>query len=265
MRLPFLFITASAIVGAAGCAGTQFARQNNAQRIPSDGTGGGPAPEGMPLQMMAEDEWASAPKQKLAPTCDARPGGKNDQPAVDAANKTIGAWAAALKLKPRPKPTGVTVGQVVGLKSDPTRNVDSVALNCAAGGPSALVINGTSHAFDQAWAVAKNVGGREEVSIQALSLADKKVVFVFLGIPKDHPKNSTDEIAIVSNVGAYMPPDADPPIVRNISPNTVSPTFETLVFGKGKTEGFYYYVPRSADLAFGRFMEVGRFKVGNPS
>lgn len=138
-------------------------------------------------------------------------------------------------------------------------------LDCAPGGPSAIVVNGTSHAFDLAWAVPKNVGGREEVSIQALSIADKKVVFVFLAIPKDHPKSSTNEIAIVNNVGAYMPPDADQPIVRNISPNTVSPTFETLVFGKGKTEGFYYYVPRSADLTSGRFMEVGRFKVGNAS
>lgn len=265
MHITHFSCAAIVVALTSGCAGTQFARQNNAVRIPSDGSGSGPAPESMPLQMMAENEWASAPKEKLAPTCDARPNGKVDAPALDKANKTIGAWTAFLKAKPKKKakPGDVTVGQVVGIKSDPTRDIDSVAFNCAAGAASALVVNGTAHAFDLAWAVRTESASLEEVSIQALSVKDKKVVFVLVSFPKD-PKNDTNEIAIVSNVAAYMPADAEEPVVRNTNRPPSSPTFETLVFGKGKNEGFYYYVPRQADLGFARYMEVGRFKVGAP-
>ncbi len=258
------FSTAAIVVAlTSGCAGTQFARQNNAVRIPADGSGGGPAPDSMPLQMMAEGEWGSAPKEKLALTCDARPNGKSDAATLDAANKTIGAWTAFLKAKPKPKPTGPTVGQVLGMDTEQTRNVSSLAFNCAPGAASALVVNGTSYAFDLAWAVQGSDASKEEVSIEALSLKDKRVIFALVAFPKD-PKNTTDETIVVSNVAAYWPGDPEEPVVRNTNRTPTGATFETLVFGKGQKEGFYYYVPRSKDLGTSRFMEVGRFKVGNP-
>ena len=261
LALPWLATTSA-------CAGTPFARAQAAVKLPPDGSQGGPGAAALPLQMLAQSEWDGAPKQKLMPTCDARPGGKVDAASLDGANKVIGAWNDFQKKKPKPvpKPGGVTVGQLAGIAPDHTRTISSIAITCAAGGASTLQVNGTNHPFDLAWAVAgkgtlKSVAST--ASIHAISLAEKKIVYAKVNVPSD-VKNDSEELIIVTNIANYMPADPDEPLVRETGAASTDPTFETLIFGKGQKEGFYYLVPRSEDLALGRFLMVGRFKVGDP-
>jgi len=44
---------------------------------------------------------------------------------------------------------------------------------------------------------------------------------------------------------------------------TSAPLLETLVYGKGTTEGFYFLVPLHADLSLEQYIGVGKFKVGD--
>ena len=69
------------------------------------------------------------------------------------------------------------------------------------------------------------------------------------------------QIAIVANVSSYFPADADEPIVV-ADDSSLDPRLETFVFGKGKTQGFYWLVPLSPNLSVERYLGVGAFAVG---
>jgi len=250
------------VVVLAGCGGS-FGRQTAAKALPSDGSMGGPPPASLELQMMSEGEWNKAQKDKIAPLCDARAASaRADAPKLAALKKAVDGWAVAYAKKPKkptPKPgSGPTVGQVVGLKVDTTRTVDSLTLECNVGGVNTLTVNGTANAFDLAWAVV--VDAPPSVTVQAMSLKDNKVYFASVQTPSN-PKYDTLETTFVTHVGNYMPNDMDEPLVTNMR-STGDPLLETLAFTKGSREGFYYLAPRTGDLTSGRFMEVGRFKVG---
>jgi hypothetical protein len=241
----------------AGCAGTQFARETSAQRIAPNGSG--PSPAALPLQLMAPSEWAAAPKQQLKPVCDAR-SQKTDAEPLDKAKRVVEMWADFNKKKPKPgKPTGVTIGQLAGIAPSTTRRIDSLNLSCAPGAPFTLEVNGVAHPFDLAWAVSQT-GTR--AAFLAISMKDKMVVFAEVTVPST-PKGDPLETAVVTNMGNYVPANMDEPVVRNLHGRQGDVLFETLTFGKGTTEGFYWLVPRSADLGVDRFVEVGRFKVGS--
>ena len=256
----------SALLGlvtlASGCAGTQFARSQNAKKVPSDGSLGGPPIEQLAVQEFAKNEWAAAPKQKLPIACDARTApAKADAKLLDPAKAGIAAWTEFKKKTPPPKEVkGPTVGDVIGLERNMTTRVDSLAVEC---GPekSTITVGSNSYAFDLAWTlVAKPTSTSDEVYVFALSLKDYKAVFVKVGWGGD-PKLGTRDTVIVSNVSSYMPKEMDEPLVRNVgSPNT--PKIETLAFAKGSTEGYYWLVPQRDDFAPAPFLAVGRFKVG---
>jgi len=262
-----LSVVALALFVLPACAGTALGRLSAAARTPSDGSAGGPSPDTMKVQMIKPAEWSEeAPKEKLAPSCDARSGaGKANAAEVDGAKKVIDMYAEFRKTKPKPPPpSGPTVGDVVGLQRS---NNDIYTLAFACGEKSTLDVNGSSYAFDLAWAL---VGPKpEEVSIFAISLKDKKSIFAYVKSPTaaeraKNPKASSDETFVLTNVAAYMPADPNEPLVRNMSTKAVSPSFEALLFAKGATEGFYWRVPTREDFAPGKFLGVGRFKVGEP-
>ncbi len=271
-RPSFALLAVGALVVSctSACAGTQFARSTNAERLPADGSAGGPQPAALPLQMMAPAEWAAAPKQRIAPVCDARNAAAPhvETAELDKAKKAIDLWTDVQKKKPQPKPAGkndVNVGQVLGLSPEPTRRVQSLTLSCAAGS-AVLDVNGVAHPFDLAWVVTKTPpgNGTTVVSIQALSLKEKKLVFARLSAFAD-PKAAGDDTIIVANLASFMPSgEVDEPIVRNSTSASAQPTFETLLVGKGTTEGYYVIVPQNADLSPARYLTVGRFKVGAP-
>jgi hypothetical protein len=266
-----LTVTTVGLTVLAGCGGG-LGRLTSAERLPANGAPGGPPAEALKVQPMAAKEWAETPKEKLAATCDARPASaKIDAAGLGDAKKVIDAWAAYRKANPKPPPpSGVTVGDVAGIARNITDRIDAIALNCNAGGAHTLDVNGTSHAFDLAWAL---VGPAEnELAIQAMSLAEKKVVFARLKLPTAEEKAKyktadADETIVITHVGSYLPANPDEPIVvdghnKSGKAKTNSPQFETFVFDKGASEGFYYLVPLSPTLSSERYLGVGRFKVG---
>ncbi len=254
------------LLGLPACAGTPLGRLNAAERTPSDGSAGGPSPDTLKVQMIKPGEFSEAPKKKLAPACDARDGaGKANAEQMTAAKKVVDAYAEFRKAKPKPAPkSGATVGDVVGMKKDFTRDIATLSFTCA--DKSELEVNGTTHAFDLAWALTGPA--ENEVSIQAVSLKDKKVVFAYVRLPSEkeraNPKADSLEVITITNVASYLPADPDEPLVRNTRGKTNTPQYETLVFGKGAQEGFYWLVPLTGDLTSDRYLGVGRFKVGEP-
>lgn len=246
---------------ASGCAGTQFARSQNAKKLPSDGSLGGPPIETLPVQEMAKNEWEVAPKQKLAPACDGRATpAKADAKLLDPAKAAVAAWTEFKKKTPPPKDVkGPTVGDVIGLERDRTRRVDAFAIDC---GPekAQVTVSGTSYPFDLAWTLStKPTSTSQAVWFLAFSAKEYKVVFVKLGWGGD-PKLGTSDTVIVSNVSSYMPKEMTEPLVRNVgSPQT--PRLEALAFAPGAVEGYYWLVPQTDDFAPGSYLGVGRFKV----
>src|SRR5262245_23342224 len=89
-------------LGSQACAGTALGRLTAAERTPSDGSAGGPGTDAMKVQMIKPSEFSvQAPKEKLAPTCDARAGaGKGNAEQMGAAKKVIDAYAELRKAKP---------------------------------------------------------------------------------------------------------------------------------------------------------------------
>lgn len=258
-RTPRALVLAVSIAAlASGCAGTQFARLNNAQRIPAGGPG--PNPAGMPLQMMATAEWAQASKTHLEPVCDARSKKVQAEPLKDA-KRVVEQWAEFVKAHPK-KPVnngGITLGQVTGIAPPTGRRIDSLNVTCDPAAPFVLEVNGVKHTFDMLWAVS-SVGTR--ASFQALSLRENILVFAEVTVPTT-PKGEPQEVVLAANISNYIPDNAQDPIVRNATQAQGSVMFESLVVGKGTTEGFYWLAPRSSDFGADRFAEAGRFKVGD--
>lgn len=247
-------------IAATGCGGS-FGRLTSAERIPADGSLGGPGPSALKVQAVSSAEWGALPKKKLAPACDARGGApKADKAALDKTNASIAAWTEYLKKNPKPVPKpvkGPTVGDVVGIeRTDGSRTLTSLSITCAADKPATIEMSGTSYAFDLAWVFESKA---KRLGVQALSLKDKKLYYAMIFTPPS-PKDRIDEIAIIANVSSYFPADADEPLV--IGGTDIDSRFETFVFGKGKTQGFYWLVPLSPNLSVERYLGVGAFAVG---
>jgi hypothetical protein len=243
----------------AGCAGTSFARQTNALAIPAGGPG--PNPLGMPVQMMEPREWTDANEHHLEPVCDSRTKKVQAEPLKDA-KRVVELWVEFNKAhpkKPRNTSGDVTVGQLVGIPTATGLRIDSLNVSCAPGAPFTIEVNGATHAFDMLWAVA-SAGTR--VSFQAFSQRENLLFFAEVTVPST-PKGEPQEIVLSANISNYIPENAQDPIVRNLRATQIDVLFETLVVGKGTTEGFYWLAPRAANFGGDRTAVAGRFKVGS--
>jgi len=263
--LPALVIFTLAALSAttAGCGGS-FGRLTSAERLPADGRLGGPGPAALKVQTVTASEWASLSKQKVAPACDARGGAvRADKPSLDRATAAIGAWTEYIKKNPKPapkQPTGPTVGDVIGLdRTDGSRTLTSLAFTCA-GDKATIELSATTYTFDLAWVADITFLKSTGIGIQALSLKDKKVYYVSVLVPGD-PKEKSDETAIIANIASYLPDGLEEPLVI-AKPKSLDGRFETFVYGKGKTQGFYWLVPLKPDLSIERYLGVGAFTLG---
>lgn len=259
-RVSPVVLSALVLAALAGCGGT-LGRSNAAERLPADGSQGGPSVATLKVQDIAANEWASYQKKKLAPTCDARGGDvKADKAGVDKATAAIAAWTDYLAKNPKPpkNPSTPTVGDVIGLdRPDGSRTLTSLAFACATGQPATISMSATAYTFDLAWVYESKRSKR--LGIQAISLKDKKVYYASISTPTD-PKAKSEEIAIVTNVARYLPDDADEPLVV-ANESSMDAKLETFVASKGKTQGFYFVVPSSEGISIERFLGVGAFAV----
>jgi hypothetical protein len=258
-------VVGCAVLVVTGCAGTQFGRERAAEKLNPKGNLGPPTPEQLTkVQQLKTADWQKAAKDHLVATCDARAASaKITQADLDLVQKHIGAWTAWVKDKPVPAPkpkTGTTVGDLAGHVDYDTDYVTAITLACPQGAPVTLDVNGTKHTLDVVWALSSKT--KTSASLQGISFADKKMVFVSVEVPspedlKRDPKATSHQSFVVSNVSQFLVDGADEPLVLPTS----SGNFETLVFAKGATEGFYFFAPVKEDLGLDHFIGVGKFKV----
>ena len=253
-------ILAATVVGCGGTTGRLIA----AERLPANGTPGGPGEAALKLQMIGTKDWAEIGAKKLKPSC---AGANVDAAAVAESKKILDAWQTYRKAHPpEPEKKGVTVGDLAGIQRDITRRIESFTFACGPG--AVLEVNNVGHQFDSAYVITDRPKGTEMLGILAVSMADKKMVYAGVTIPsaadlKIDPKKTADEVSIVTSFANYVPATPDEPMVQSWYGETSAPLLETLIAGKGTTEGFYFLVPLHADLSAEQYVGVGKFKVGD--
>jgi hypothetical protein len=238
-------------------------------RLPANGAVSGAPASALPTRAIASADYHRAVAERLRPACDGRQGARTaDARNLEGAGKILGAWTALHGKKGKARSATADGKQLGGGASEPTRDVTSIGMTCAAGA-STVQVNGVLYPFDVAWIVSgkgkgKTLDGTNDagdfVMIQALSYADKRVVFAKVYVPSD-ANDDTDDTIIVSSLAGYLPQDADEPLVRAVS-DREDPEFETLLFTKGKREGVSLLVPEEAALGRARYLGVARFSVG---
>jgi len=259
-----LTVASLTALAAVGCGGPPRARAGHDERVPADGSAGGPAADSLPPKGIKKEDWAKMETERLKPTCDARAGSHRvDTGKMEAAGKIIGTWTEFHgKAKAGPKTDD---GKMLGGGTEPTRTVDSVGMTCS-GTQNVLAVNGVQYPFDMAWVVAGqgtgptatgDEGAGQFALIQALSLQDKKLIVAKVYVPADANDN-TDDTVVVSNLAAYLPGNADEPLVHAVSERG-NPFLETFIFPKGGNEGFSFQVPQQDPLGRARYLAVGKF------
>jgi hypothetical protein len=235
-------------------------------RLPADGTPGGPAAAALKTKAIKRADWTRFATERLKPACDARGGaGKPDVAILKSAGEIVTTWMDfTKKAKKGPKTDD---GRKLGGGPEPTRSVSTLGMTCSAT-KNTVEVNGVEHPFDLAWVVSGEgtgptltgaKGAGHFAMFQALSLKDKKVLFAKVYVPSDTSDDSDDTV-VVSNLTSYMPASADEPIVRTTGEKD-SPVFETLVFEKGAAKGFAFEVPKQDPLGRSRYLAVGKFEV----
>ena len=242
------------------------ARSGADQRLPSDGSAGGPGADALKTKALTSDEWNRITANHLRPACDARSGaGTADEPTLKQAGEVMNTWAAFVK-QPKPGPA-TDDGKKIGGGAEPTRAVKTIGMTCSPT-KNTVEVNGTEYPFDIAWVISGKgegpsinggTGAGNFAMIQALDLKSKKVVLAKVYVPGDGNDDSDDTI-IVTNLGAYLPDNADLPIVRATGPKE-SPIYETYVFPKGRTSGLAFQAPRQDALGRARYLAVDKFTV----
>lgn len=259
-------VTALVVAMATGCGGPPKVRSAAGERLPADGARSGPPASELPTKTIARDDWTKALGERLAPSCDAREGTRTaDARNLEGAGKIIDTWTAFSSQKGK---SSTADGKKVGGSAEPTRSVESVGLTCAEG-RSTIQVNGVAYPFDLAWVVAGdgtgptingNEGAGRFAMIQALSFADKRVVFAKVFVPSD-ANNDTDDTVIVSSLEGYLPESHEEPIVRAVSERG-NPKLETFIPAKGAEGGISFQVPQQDALGRARYLSVGTFTVG---
>jgi hypothetical protein len=263
--LPLVLLAVSAL----GCGGPPRVRSAEGTRLPANGAISGAPASALPAKAIAPEDFRRAVAERLKPTCDGRDGARTaDARNLEGAGKILGAWTSLHGRKGKAKSTTADGKQLGGGAPEPTRDVSSIGLTCAAGA-STVQVNGVLYPFDVAWVVSGKGKGKsldgtndagEFVMIQALSYKDKRVVFAKVYVPSD-ANDDTDDTIIVTSLAGYLPEDAEDPVVRAVS-DREDPEFETLMFTKGTSEGLSFRVPEEDPLGRARYLGVARFSVG---
>lgn len=261
-------LAAAAVVTVAACGGRQAETPiaGAGDRLPADGSPGGPAPTALGTKAIKRADWNRFASERLKPACDARGGaGKPDVAVLKAAGEVVASW---MEFSKRPKKGPKTDdGKRVGGGPEPTRSVSTLGMTCSAT-KNTVEVNGVQYPFDVAWvlsgqgsgpAISGGEGAGYFAMFEALSLKDKKILFAKVYVPGD-ANDDSDDTVIVSNLASYIPDNADEPVVRATG-EKVSPVLETLVFDKGATTGFAYQVPKQDPLGRARYLAVGKFQV----
>ncbi|MDB4940953.1 MAG: hypothetical protein JWP97_487 [Labilithrix sp.] len=256
------------VLAASACGGPPGtnARSGADERLPADGTAGGPPASSVKTKTITKDEWTRITSNHLKPACDARSGaGKADEPALRGAGDVIATWMAFIKQPKRGPKTAD--GRKLGGGVEPTRVVNTLGMTCSAT-KNTVEVNGVEHPFDIAWVVSGRgqaptltggMGAGNFAMIEALSLKEKKVVLAKVYVPGDG-NDDTDDTIVISDLGAFMPENPDEPIVRATGAGD-DPIFETFVFTKGATAGLAFQVPKQDPLGRARYLAVGKFAV----
>ena len=260
-----LLVVASLTVAACGRqAETPVASAGD--RLPADGTAGGPAADTLKTKAVKRADWTKFASERLKPACDARGGaGKPDVAVLKGAGEVISQWMDFTK---RPKKGPQTDdGKTLGGGVEPTRVVKTIGMTCSAS-KNTIEVNGTDYSFDVAWALSGQgsgpaISGGEGAGyfamFEAVSLKEQKILYVKVYVPSD-ANDDSDDTVVVSSLAGLLPADADEPIVR-VTGELKDPVFETLVFEKGSTKGFAYQVPKQVALGRARYLAVGKFEV----
>jgi hypothetical protein len=245
------------------CGGPPKAESAAGQRLPANGVPGAVAASSLPSKTIGPDEWAKVMAERIAPTCDAKEGTRTaDAGNLEGAGKIIGVWTTFTVKKGKSRTAD---GTRIGGGKEPTREVDSIGMTCAAGG-STLQVNGVLYPFDFAWVKSGkgqgktlngDLGAGELAMIEAISFKDKRVIFAKVYVPSD-ANDDTDDTVIVTDIASYLPENPDQPVVRLIGDRD-NPKFETFIFSKGANEGLSMQVPREDPLGRARFLSVGHF------
>lgn len=254
-------------VAVLACGGPPRARAGHEERLPADGSPGGPAVSELPPKAIPIADWNRSLGERLEPACDAREGNrKADATKLQAADKVLKEWMAFKKAKGQSRTAN---GKEIGGKPEPTRVVDSLGMTCSPG-KNTVEVNGVQHPFDIAWVVSGvgvgptlngEDGAGRFVMIQAVSFKEKNVVLAKAFVPSDG-NDDTDDTVVVSDLASYLPENADEPVVRAVSERK-NPFFETFIFTKGAKEGFTYQAPQQKGFGKARYLAVGRFAVDN--
>lgn len=241
-------------------------RSVDGERLPANGRESAAPASTLESKSIALDDWNRALAERLRPTCVAREGVRTANAGhLASAGKILGSWTELHGTKAK---SGTSDGKRLGAGvPEPTRDVNSIGMTCAAGG-SSVQVNGATYPFDVAWVVsgvgkAKTLNGDDGagqfVMIQALSYTDKRIVFAKVFVPSD-ANDDTDDTVIVSSLADYLPENRDEPVVRAVSDRD-TPQFETFIFAKGATEGLSIRAPQERPLGRARFLSVGKFSV----
>jgi hypothetical protein len=235
-------------------------------RLPADGSKGGPNTGVLKTKAVKRDEWKRFEVERMKPACDARTGaGKADVTILKSAGEVVASWMEFIK-KPKAGPK-TDDGKKLGGGVEPTRVVTSLGMTCSAT-KNTIEVNGVQYPFDVAWvlsgqgtgpAISGGEGAGYFAMFQGLSFKEKKILFAKVYVPGD-ANDDSDDTVVVSNVTDYLPDNADEPVVRATGEKK-SPVFETLVFEKGTLKGFAYQVPKQVAIGRARYLGVGKFEV----
>ena len=254
------FFLSLAGVTAVACGGPPQVRSAAGERLPANGAPAAKPVSAIPSKTIARDAWTKTNAERMAPACDGREGARN----LEGAGKLLGSWTEFHAAKGKSQ---TAAGKKADGVPEPTRLVDSIGMTCAAGA-SMVQVNGVKYPFDLAWVVTGkgkgktlngDMGAGEFVMIQALSFAERRVVFAKVFVPGD-ANDDSDDTVIVSSLAGYLPADPESPIVHVVS-DREDPKFETFIASKasGGQEGISMQVAEQDPLGRARYLGVARF------
>ncbi len=248
-RIAALAALATLAALAAGCTTGTLGLSHNSTKVPVTNAGESayPAAGAFKITPLKRSAWERDRQTALKPLCDAHgPGPVADDAQLGVVQGHIAAWAKALAdekaardaRKPGKGPVQANATLRVG-DPDP-RVVESLSFACAP--KPALVVNGRETAFEYAYAHV----GAGELKIVAVSLKTGDFGVARLRLPQ--PKGGVGvSHYVATNLKAYLPADAGPPVVTPLASLSYLYAFFTPPGGP-QPEGFYAIAPYDPDL-----------------
>jgi hypothetical protein len=257
---------------AAGCTTGTVGLTHNSVKMPvtNAGESGYPAAGALKATPLARNEWQRAVKTALQPLCDAHGASPvADDAKLGGVQGRIASWAKALadekaaRESRKPNNSKVQANATLRLGDPDPRVVESVSFGCAP--KPALVVNGRETAFEYAYAHE----GAGELKIAVVSPKTGDFGVLMLRLPE--PKGSLGvSYFVATNLKAYLPPDAGPPVVTPLHSLNHLYSFFTPPAGPAP-DGFYAVAPYSPDfgpkqIVVGKFLiQLARCHTAHPS